>query len=306
MADFNSYIQSLMQNPNPQGGMMGTGRSSQLVTPEQLLQGRGADTYSYVADPFRAQNFIDSGQFSTQQNANIDAYNAGRESPAVFGMSAERQAAAAAAQQAAMQGGNNNTNGMLTPQAPPVANTAQPIERDRTVAIGPDSGTTSQFTEAEQRDIIGNFQNIADQSGKTWQSEMYDYNQRQAGTPNYYNNDQLNTTFDKIPGFDANGYEASLQSSMSGAMTAGPQAAQTPSPAPAQVNNTVLGNLPQYQMADVNLAQVYKDADAYAAAGRGTAADYVQLAGNTNNFSQFDIDNVLGGLKARGMFSNLS
>ena len=70
--------------------------------------------------------------------------------------------------------------------------------------------------------------------------------------------------------------------------------------------NTVLGNLPQYQLSDVNLAQVYQDADAYAAAGRGTAADYVQLAGNTNNFSQFDIDNVLGGLKANGMFSNLS
>ena len=241
MADFNSYIQSLMQNPNPQGGMMGTGRSSQLVTPEQLLQGRGADTYSYVADPFRAQNFIDSGQFSTQQNANIDAYNAGRESPAVFGMSAERQAAAAAAQQAAMQGGN----GMLTqaPQAPPVANMAQAAPQGR-------------LEDVNQEQVFKD----ASQFASSGQGTREDYI-RNSGAANNFSQADI---------------------------------------------NTVLGNLPQYQLSDVNLAQVYQDADAYAAAGRGTAADYVQLAGNTNNFSQNDIDKVLGGLKANGMFSNLS
>ena len=236
MADFNSYIQSLMQNPNPQGGMMGTGRSSQLVTPEQLLQGRGADTSSYVADPFRAQNFIDSGQFATQQNANIDAYNAGRQSPAVFGMSAERQAAAAAAQQAAMQG----NNGMLT-QVP--TNTAQAAPQGRLQDVNQEQ----VFRDATQFAMSG-------------QGTREDYI-RNSGAANNFSQADI---------------------------------------------NTVLGNLPQYQLSDVNLAQVYQDADAYAAAGRGTAADYVQLAGNTNNFSQNDIDKVLGGLKANGMFSNLS
>ena len=295
MADFNSYIQSLMQNPNPQGGMMGTGRSSQLVTPEQLLQGRGADTYSYVADPFRAQNFIDSGQFSTQQNANIDAYNAGRESPAVFGMSAERQAAAAAAQQAAMQGGNN---GMLTqaPQAPPVATMAQAAPQGRLEDVNQEQ----VFRDATQFAMSG-------------QGTREDYI-RNSGAANNFSEADINTVLGNLPQYqlsdvnqeqvfqDASQYASSGQGSRADYIQ---NTGNANNFSQADIN-TVLGNLPQYQMADVNLAQVYKDADAYAAAGRGTAADYVQLAGNTNNFSQFDIDNVLGGLKARGMFSNLS
>jgi hypothetical protein len=289
MADFNSYIQSLMQNPNPQGGMMGTGRSSQLVTPEQLLQGRGADTYSYVADPFRAQNFIDSGQFATQQDAQQDAYRAGRENPAVFGMSAERQAAAAAAQQAAMQG----NNGMLT-QVP--TNTAQAAPQGRLQDVNQEQ----VFRDATQFAMSG-------------QGTREDYI-RNSGAANNFSEADINTVLGNLPQYqlsdvnqeqvfqDASQYASSGQGSRADYIQ---KTGNANNFSQADIN-TVLGNLPQYQMADVNLAQVYKDADAYAAAGRGTAADYVQLAGNTNNFSQFDIDNVLGGLKARGMFSNLS
>mgnify|MGYP003631092006 FL=1 len=57
-------------------------------------------------------------------------------------------------------------------------------------------------------------------------------------------------------------------------------------------------------LSDVNLAQVYKDADAYATSNPGkTANDYIQLAGNTVGFSQADIDSVLGGYTAANAFN---
>ena len=59
-------------------------------------------------------------------------------------------------------------------------------------------------------------------------------------------------------------------------------------------------------LSDVNLAQVYKDADAYATSNPGkTANDYIQLAGNTVGFSQADIDSVLGGYTAANAFNTL-
>lgn len=73
MADFNSYIQALMNNPNPQGNML-SGQSTMLRSPEQILQSRMGDAEAYNKDRFRIQNYIDSGQYKPTDPFMLPAY----------------------------------------------------------------------------------------------------------------------------------------------------------------------------------------------------------------------------------------
>ena len=73
MADFNSYIQALMSNPNPQGNML-SGQSTMLKSPEQILQSRMGDAEAYNKDRFRVQNYIDSDQYNPADPFMLPAY----------------------------------------------------------------------------------------------------------------------------------------------------------------------------------------------------------------------------------------
>ena len=62
MQDFNSFIQSLLSNPNPQGGMMGGGGNQPN---RQFYDQAGND--AYYQNPYRMQDSIDAGMLKRKE-----------------------------------------------------------------------------------------------------------------------------------------------------------------------------------------------------------------------------------------------
>jgi hypothetical protein len=73
------------------------------------------------------------------------------------------------------------------------------------------------------------------------------------------------------------------------------------------IDKAVSGYSSDPVFSDVNFAQLYKDADAYAAANPGkTGADYIQLAGSANRFPQANIDTAIAGYSSNPVFSDIN
>jgi len=80
MQDFNSFIQSLLSNPNPQGGMMGGGGNQPN---RQFYDQAGND--AYYQNPYRMQDSIDAGMLKRKEADAAMAAAMGQQMPQTNG-----------------------------------------------------------------------------------------------------------------------------------------------------------------------------------------------------------------------------
>ena len=80
MQDFNSFIQSLLSNPNPQGGMMGGGGNQ---TNRNFYDQAGND--AYYQNPYRMQDSIDAGMLKRKEADAAMAAAMGQQMPQTNG-----------------------------------------------------------------------------------------------------------------------------------------------------------------------------------------------------------------------------